>query len=338
MVNKNKREGIAEKGTVSIIVPVYNTASFLEKCVCSILAQTYPDLEILLINNGSTDDSVAKLEEFAGRDDRVRVITKEHGLAGSARNAGLNAVTGQYIMFVDSDDYVAPDYVERLLSALLEYDTDIAQCCFYRVEKGEEREYLPYHETGVYSGRELSILQASFVGLSTPQTSLWNKIYRRRVFDSLRFDEEREYEDIALAHQLIYPQEKIVWLPDALYYWVIHDRSGTTAPLYRMNRVHEIFNYVDRIHFFERAGDEELYALNMKRCYYVATQHIRSIKGIHGDEKVVKQLYNLIHQYYPILMRSTYFHMRSKLRFTWIRLFPDVFGRISLKHKLNFQI
>lgn len=324
--------------TVSIIVPVYNTADFLEKCITSLLRQTYSDLEIVLVNNGSTDDSAAILEKFAALDSRVRIVTKEHGLAGSARNAGLDAATGQYIMFVDSDDYVTPNYVERLLSTLLEFGTDIAQCCFYRVEKGEARQYLPYKKTGVYSGRELSVLQASFVGLSTPQTSLWNKIYRRSVFSTLRFSEEREYEDIALAHNLLYPQERVAWIPDLLYYWVIHDKSGTTAPVYRMGRASEIYNYADRVRFFQSVGDDELAALNMKRCYYVAAQHIYNIKKIRGDQAIMGDFYGLIREYFPELMKMSYFGFRTRLRVLLIRMFPTAFGGFSLRHKLNFQI
>lgn len=337
MVNRKEPDGLKE-GTVSIIVPVYNTAGFLEKCITSLLCQTYSDLEILLVNNGSTDNSAAILGKFANLDSRVRVVTKEHGLAGSARNAGLNAVTGQYIMFVDSDDYAAPNYVERLLSTLQEYGTEIAQCCFYRVEKGEARQYLPYKQPGAYSGRELSVLQASFVGLSTPQTVLWNKIYRRKVFDGLRFSEEREYEDIALAHKLIYPQERVAWIPDQLYYWVIHDKSATTAPVYHMGRASEIYNYADRVRFFQSVGDAELTALNMKRCYYVAAQHIYNIKKIHGDQIVLDDFCGLIREYFPKLMKMSYFGLRTKLRIIFIRIFPTTFGGFSLRHKLNFQI
>lgn len=327
-----------KEATVSIIVPVYNTAGFLEKCITSLLDQTYPDLEIILVNNGSTDNSAAVLEKFANLDSRVRVVTKQHGLAGSARNAGLDAATGQYIMFVDSDDYVTPNYVERLLSTLQEYGTEMTQCCFYRVEKGEARQYLPYQKTGVYSGRELSVLQASFVGLSTPQTALWNKIYRRRIFDTLRFSEEREYEDIALAHKLIYPQQRVAWIPDPLYYWVIHDKSGTTAPDYRMGRASEIYNYADRVRFFQSVGDDELAALNMKRCYYVAAQHVYNIKKIHGDQTVLDDFRGLIREYFPELVKMSRFGLRTKLRITFIRMFPAAFGGFSLRHKLNFQI
>jgi glycosyltransferase involved in cell wall biosynthesis len=326
------------RDTISVIIPIYNTKLFIEKCINSILNQTYPHLEILAIDNGSTDGSAEVLSRLAACDSRIRVLHKVHGLAASARNVGLKAASGKYIMFVDSDDFVAPNYAQTLLNALLEYKTDIAQCCFSRVVNGKLEQYLPYRQTRVFSGRDLCKIQASFIGLSTPMTVLWNKIYIRSVWDGIAFDESRTYEDIATTYKVLYPCPKIVFLADTLYYLTIHSKSATSSVYYKPDRVDEIYAYVDRIQYYMTRKDNELAALTMKRSYYIATQHLYKIKKIKTDNNRKQFLKSVIKNEYPVLMGMSRWKIRTKLRMTFIRFFPRQFGHLSLIKKMNFEI
>ena len=141
---------------ISVIVPVYKVEKYLKRCVDSILAQTYPCLEVILVDDGSPDGCPAICDEYAREDRRVRVIHKENGGLSDARNAGIDAAKGKFLGFVDSDDYVHPRFYELLLQALKEEGADIAGCDVKKVcktEKIEEKEQQPIQRT-VYSGRE----------------------------------------------------------------------------------------------------------------------------------------------------------------------------------------
>ena len=126
---------------ISIIIPVYKTEPYLRKCVDSVLAQTYTNLEVILVDDGSPDDCGKICDEYAAKDSRVKVIHKENGGLSSARNCGLDVATGKYIGFVDSDDWIDPDMYETLLGLLLRYDADIAEGSyrFFRPWKSENK-------------------------------------------------------------------------------------------------------------------------------------------------------------------------------------------------------
>lgn len=129
---QNAKRGNAMKNIkISIVVPIYNTSFFLNKCIESIVNQSYSKLEIILVNDGSTDNSLSICDSYASQDDRIIVISKENGGLSSARNAGLDVATGDFIGFVDSDDFVASDMYEQLLDAILASNADVAECGYY---------------------------------------------------------------------------------------------------------------------------------------------------------------------------------------------------------------
>ncbi|MFR2551722.1 MAG: glycosyltransferase [Clostridioides difficile] len=123
---------------ISIIVPVYNVEKYLEKCVRSILAQTFTDFELILVDDGSLDSSGAMCDQFAEQDQRVKVIHKENGGLSDARNAGIELATGEYLGFVDSDDYIADDMYELLYTNIVKEDADLSICGIYDVYEGKE--------------------------------------------------------------------------------------------------------------------------------------------------------------------------------------------------------
>ena len=172
---------------ISVIVPVYNVELYLRKCIDSILAQTYRDLEILIIDDGSTDGSGAICDEYK-KDERVRVFhTDNHGLS-AARNLGLDNATGDWIGFVDSDDWIEPDLFEKSISCI--GDADIL--CF----SGE----------GKYTGFQ-AVVALVCGGISS---SAWGKLYRRNCFFSTRFPEGRVHEDTATTYKILYKSEEIL--------------------------------------------------------------------------------------------------------------------------------
>ena len=166
---------------ISIIVPVYQVEPYLNRCVRSLLEQTYTDLEIILVDDGSPDGCPALCDAWAGKDARVRVIHKPNGGLSDARNAGLTAASGEEIAFVDSDDWVDPDMLERLHNQMEETGADLAACGVTWEYPGGHSEVPHPLEDRLYTGRK-AIMRA-YIQTCMVRTTVWNKLYRRAVVD-----------------------------------------------------------------------------------------------------------------------------------------------------------
>ena len=213
---------------VSVIVPVYNVEKYLDECVESILSQTYRNLEIILVDDGSPDRCPAMCDIWASRDKRVRVIHKPNGGLSDARNAGIDACTGDYIMFVDSDDFIDRDAVAVLHDLLATTGADIACGGVYRFESGRLREvYNKIITSGCmqFSGIELlrNMLDSSV------DCSAWGKLYRRTVIGAHRFIKGRYNEDVIFLFPLYAECAKVVYTDRRISYYRATPGSVTSA-------------------------------------------------------------------------------------------------------------
>lgn len=194
------------KPLISIIVPVYNVEQYLDKCITSICNQTYVNLELILIDDGSTDSSLEICKNYASRDKRIIVLHKENGGQGSARNMGLDTCTGEYISFLDSDDSLQIDCIEKLYSNLIERNLEISACNYGRYNENEEllslneSQYADFVIDGIEAQKRIWYVEC--INLSP-----WGKLYKRDLWKNVRFKECRFYEDYATMHK-IYLQVK----------------------------------------------------------------------------------------------------------------------------------
>ena len=216
---------------ISVIVPIYNTLNYLQRCVDSIRRQTYKYLEIILVDDGSTDRSGAMAEKFALEDRRIKVFHKENGGVSSARNLGIDKARGEYIGFVDSDDWIEMDMYEYLLKNALEQNADIAVCS--RAER--------YRAQTVFRAWEcVTILEPeqalkALLENDMMQNYLWDKLWRRELFQTVCFPEGRTFEDIAVMDKLFLEAGRVVCLPGVKYHYV--QRSGSiVADISLLNR------------------------------------------------------------------------------------------------------
>lgn len=191
---------------ISVIVPVYNAEPYLDKCVSSIVAQTYQNLEIILVDDGSPDSCPAMCDAWAEKDDRVRTIHQKNQGGGAARNAGLDVATGDLIAFVDSDDYLAPNMYAHL-HRLLEHGADIAECSYIEVTD-DNAKFAQKDEVHSYTTREA---MAEHICDHFFRQLIWNKVYRRETVGNIRFpigrtidDEFFTYQVLGKAHTLIH--------------------------------------------------------------------------------------------------------------------------------------
>ena len=219
---------------ISVIVPIYSVEDYLDKCVQSIVAQTYTDLEIILVDDGSPDGCPAMCDAWAEKDRRITVVHKPNGGLSDARNSGLNIAHGDYISFVDSDDWIAPTMLETMLSALVQADADICSCGIINAyEDGSTQSWnLPS-----LNGNPESFLSALYSDTAVP-VATWNKLYKRELWTELRFPKGKICEDAFTTYKLIDSSKKLVQIPDELYYYRIRSGSIMTSS-FRLARMDE---------------------------------------------------------------------------------------------------
>lgn len=219
---------------ISIVVPAYNIEPYIGRCLDSLLAQTYRNLEIIAVDDGSRDGTGRLLDAYAAKDSRIRVLHQENSGVTAARLAALRQVTGEYVGFVDGDDEAEPDMFELLLGQAQMHQADISHCG-YQMVFPDGKTYLYYgtgrfvvqdRETGVYD-----LLRGEFV-----EPGLWNKLYRAELFDRL-FDNPlldtdiRINEDLLLNYILFSAAEKSVFIDQCKYHYLLRKGSAATAEL-----------------------------------------------------------------------------------------------------------
>lgn len=236
---------------ISIIVPVYKVEKYLKRCVDSILAQTYTNFELILVDDGSPDTCPAMCDKFAKQDNRIKVIHKENGGLSDARNAGLSIATGEYIGFVDSDDYIDPQMYDILLHCLLEDNADVAICNYIRVNESYQK-----ITTMLQPSRNKCFSQEEFIQeLLQPYGGYfvvaWNKLYRKAIFNDLRFPLGKQHEDEFIIHHVVARCKKITCVENVLYYYF--QREGSIMSQ-EFNVRHMDYGeaLIDRYHFTKK--------------------------------------------------------------------------------------
>lgn len=261
------------KETVSVIMPVYNSVEYLAQAIDSVLAQTFEDFELILINDGSTDNSLQICEKYQKVDDRIKIINKENGGLCSARNVGLDNAKGKYIAFIDNDDKFEPSYLEVAVSALEDCGADIFRCNRKRIQifdDGSEKTDV----SGVpkYSGF-LNVVQSEEffsdyynIKSSGAMYGIWNGIYSAELFDGIRFDTRIRFggEDWLVNLQLYNKAQSVVFSDKALYVYFRRVTHSTSAK-FDFNRIDSlkwIFEYEDAL-LQEKLGEK---GINTRRA------------------------------------------------------------------------
>ena len=228
---------------ITVIVPVYNVEHYLNKCLDSLINQTYKNLEIIVINDGSTDNSGKICQEYAQKDNRIIYIEKENGGQSEARNMGLDRMTGSYVTFVDSDDWVEPDYVEVLYNKLIEYQADIAVGNYYSYNEQEGIFYFhifgdSYYEKVYDNVSIFENLYESQEMKSFALISVWGKLYKANLVNHLRFDIGKLGEDGYLNQKIYLLAEKTIYLNKGLYAY--RQREGSSSRIWTEKWMHAL--------------------------------------------------------------------------------------------------
>ena len=213
------------KDLISIIVPVYNVEKYLERCVDSIISQTYKDIEIILVDDGSTDNSGKMCDELTKKDNRIRVFHKKNGGLSDARNYGIDKAKGKYIGFVDSDDFVSEDMCEILYNDIISTNADVAMCnlvdCYGSIPKINNTKV----QRCLFTPEDAikCVMMGEKVKISTAA-----KLYKSKIFNYIKFEKGKTYEDAIIMVELLDRCKKISYNSSQVYYYVHRENSITT--------------------------------------------------------------------------------------------------------------
>lgn len=276
---------------ISVIVPVYNVNKYLRKCIDSIINQTYTDLEIILIDDGSTDGSEKICDEYLLADNRVSVIHKENGGLSDARNAGIDVAKGEYLSFIDSDDYIHTSMYEILLSNLESKQADISVVTVKRIKENDEVVPDTYNDICVFEGDEV---MGRLVDSDIDTVVACNKLYKKELFLNYRYKNDCIHEDEYAIHHILHNCKRIVYTTAELYMYV--DRSGSLSNhITEKSQMDNIEAKEDRLEFCNKYGYEELYKITGQNYIRTITEFYKTI----NSRELKKTLKGKLSRYLP---------------------------------------
>lgn len=334
---------------ISVIIPVYKVEAYLNACVESVLAQTWQNFEIILVDDGSPDNCPAMCDEFAARDSRIRVIHKENGGLSSSRNAGIDAARGEYLAFLDSDDLWTPLFLERLHRAIEETGADFSVCLFRRF-RGEPPTNLPtpaktislnqreafeclfgvHNENMVIAPNKLYSTQL-FSPVNENMAVAWNKLHHTDTFRAVRYPLGKLHEDEAVIHEIIGAAATIAWVEEEHYLYREAPNSITTSR-FNLRRLDEMDAKEPRIRFFEQHGMQDL-AYKAKIGYLSCLMRLYRTVLMELDDSVqVTETCSMIHSKFcgictPDIIRHS--SVKARTRYLLFRHIPRMFSRLD---------
>lgn len=327
---------------ISVIVPIYKVEKYLSKCVESIIAQTYINLEIILVDDGSPDECGKICDVFASKDSRIKVVHKENGGLSDARNAGIKSAHGEYLLFVDSDDYIAPNMVELLYKSVVENKSDMALCSL-----------LPVDEFGniIKDNYSISPIKTEILNSEEALCCLYNghnswyyvvacnKLYKKTLFDSIEFPKGKLHEDEYIVHKIFDKCKTISCLSDSLYYYVQRKDSimGQEMDARHLDMIEAC---IERVSFFICKDNKKLIAKAYD--HLISNALVMYFKmDIKNKENLTRfnQLKRKINKMYVnnLCMFVRHLNMKLKIKFfCFVFLFQLYIGVIKIKiHILN---
>ena len=233
---------------LSIIVPVYKVEQYIHKCIDSILNQTFTDFELILVDDGSPDNCGKICDEYAQKDERVRVIHKENGGVSSARNLGIDEAQGEYIGFVDSDDFIDANMYQEMLDFLEVNDLDIV-CTDTYIVHGDRKKFKPRYPKNMVFENGTAINENLNGNLDN---AVWNKIYKKEILAGIRFPSNRRYEDVATIYKWIFNARKVGYLSKPHYYYRKLDSSFIGTSFNSKSRYEHFLAYLERYEFAKK--------------------------------------------------------------------------------------
>jgi len=277
---------------VSVIVPVYNVEKYLRKCLDSLVNQTLEDIEIIAVDDGSTDSSIDIIKEYAEKHSNIKYYQKENGGLSDARNFGLKMATGKYIAFLDSDDYVDKDIYKKMYDKAKKEDSDIVECNFYWAYDKKNKEDIGQK----YRGTSEIIEKARVIA--------WNKLYKKEILDraKVEFPKGLRYEDVEFFYKLVPYIEKVSFIKEPLIYYVqrkaslINTQNKSTRDIFIV--LDNVINYYKQNHIYEQYR-EVLEFTYVRLLLCSSLKRICKIKDKNTRKKLLNETWIKINENFP---------------------------------------
>ncbi len=305
---------------VSVVVPIYNVENYLKRCVDSILEQSYNKIEIILVDDGSTDTCPKICDEYKALDNRIIVIHKTNGGLSDARNAGIEIATGEFFIFVDSDDYITKNTIENMVFSCLNNMCDIAICNMIRFYDDGTKEpfYYPTSEELVYTGDE------KYNTLNQP--SACNKLFKSYLFNCIRFPKGKYYEDTFVYHELLFKAKGVVLTGTDDYWYFLRKNSILGEQRYTEKYFDFIEAVYNRASFLKKNNVIE-FAKEAFLSLYAAMYNIQKCVICNKENEYKFSIaYKQYNEMYSLFVsNSSYrFEIKQKIRFLFLRYFPNL--------------
>ncbi len=308
---------------ISIIVPIYNVEKYLKKCVESICNQTYQNLEIILVDDGSPDKCGEICDGYAKADKRIKVIHKKNGGLSSARNAGLDIAKGEYISFIDSDDYIASDFIEKLYLLCIKNDADIAECGFTKFQDKIKIEKLD-EDIKIYTSKEMQTRMYSNNYVGT--TVVWNKLYKKYIYNDLRFPIGKINEDEFCTYKALYNCNKNIVVTNKALYYYRYNPSSIMGKKFDLKRLDALEAFDERKRFYEERNEAELYMETLKKYGELLRYYYGVIKeNIDESEDILRKLYNNVKDNYKELKKCKNVSIGCKIKNLVFIIHPNIY-------------
>lgn len=315
---------------ISIIIPIYNVEKYLDKCIKSIEKQTYQNIEIILVDDGSPDNCGEMCDKYAQADKRIKVIHKKNGGLSDARNEGVKISTGKYITFIDSDDYVEEQYIELLYKAIIQNNTEISQCGINEVNEEEKL----INEIGEKEDKvksTLKMLEELYYG-KWENTVVWNKMYKRSLFNDIKFPINKIHEDEFTTYKILYKIKKVSIIKERLYNYRKNSES-ITGKKFNSRRLDFLIAIEERLEFFQKNKEVKLYNLTLKcyleniRYFYMCVK--KYMKNEKETNEILKKLKNKYRITYKKIIKIKMFKRIYKIKTGFFYITPNLYYLIK---------
>ena len=311
-----------ENDLISIIIPVYNVENYLKRCVDSVINQTYKNIEILLIDDGSTDNSPQMCDEFKKNDNRILVVHKQNGGLSDARNVGIDICRGNYICFIDSDDFIPKNAIELLYVSLCDFNADISvggMVDFFDEQYKDNEIVAAYSRGKCYDTEEA--LQLIMYGFSVTHSAS-AKLYKKSLFLSIRYPVGKICEDLATTYKVFSVANKIVIFDDVVYYYYRNNNESIMHKTYSKRNLHAVQFAIQEYHFIKdnyiNIVDSAVYRVFIE-CMYVL-----NIMSYNSEYR--KKTYNILKKCRNRVLKDKNIYLKHKLFCSF-----SLFGFLGIK-------
>lgn len=324
---------LSYKAKVSIVIPVYNIEAYIAECIDSLVRQTYPNLEIILVDDGSLDKSGEICDRYAKQDKRIRVIHQENGGLSCAVNKGMEHATGDFLFFVDGDDWIIPSAVEYVLTLQETYQADLVIFDFaYSPDFTQDPEYLELTDN-IGALENLFIHNKKLPNIRLMTTIRWCKLYKRDVLTGITFPEGRKHED-EIAHEILYKAKNVVYTNQKCYFY--RQRSDSIMHNIEPRQyLDKLQSFKERVLFLQKIQQVALLQPACDKFVYLLIQVVCKCDGI-MDDNVSDEVEKKLEQYYTwIIAYKSYLGLKARAEIFLYRYCPCILKKAyKIRHKL----